>query len=139
VALLKPSTFMNFSGSSVQMAMESLKLDAPSVIVLHDELDLGFGVLRVKVGGGHAGHNGLRSLMERISSSEFVRVRIGVSRPPADFRGDVGEYVLSGFDPIEQASLPGVIEEAVDAVQRILRSGPSAAMNEVNPRSSEKK
>jgi PTH1 family peptidyl-tRNA hydrolase len=136
VALLKPSTFMNLSGSSVQMAMAFLEVEAPSVIVLHDELDLGFGVVRVKVGGGHAGHNGLRSLIDRISSSDFVRVRIGVGRPPPGFGGDVGDYVLSGFDPVEQAGLPGVIEEAVDAVRTVLLSGPSAAMNHVNARSS---
>jgi PTH1 family peptidyl-tRNA hydrolase len=116
--------------------MAFLKVEAPRVIVLHDELDLGFGVVRVKVGGGHAGHNGLRSLIDRISSSEFVRVRIGVGRPPPGFGGDVGDYLLSGFDPVEQAGLPGVIEEAVDAVRTVLLSGPSAAMNHVNARSS---
>jgi peptidyl-tRNA hydrolase, PTH1 family len=132
VALLKPMTFMNLSGSSVQAAMAFLKVDAPSVIVLHDELDLDFGDVRVKVGGGHAGHNGLRSLIECIASSDFVRVRIGVGRPPPEFRGEVADYVLSGFDPVERAELPGVIAQAEDAVQRILSSGPQAAMNRVN-------
>jgi PTH1 family peptidyl-tRNA hydrolase len=134
VALLKPMTFMNLSGSSVQQAMAFLKVDVGSVVVLHDELDLGFGDVRVKVGGGHAGHNGIRSLIERVSSSDFVRVRIGVGRPPPTFGGDVADYVLSRFDPVERTELPKSLTRAIDAVEWILSSGPEMAMTRVNAR-----
>jgi PTH1 family peptidyl-tRNA hydrolase len=135
VALLKPMTFMNVSGSSVQPAMAFLKVDPPDVIVMHDELDLEFGDVRLKVGGGHAGHNGLRSIIERVASPDFVRVRIGVGRPPAGFRGDVADYVLSGWSPPERVELPAIVARAVDAVELVLSSGLQAAMNRVNTKS----
>jgi PTH1 family peptidyl-tRNA hydrolase len=132
VVLLKPMTFMNLSGGSVQPAMAFLKVELAQVIVLHDELDLAFGDVRLKVGGGHAGHNGLRSIIERTSSPDFVRVRIGIGRPAPGFRGEVADYVLSGFDPVEKAQLPEVIGCATDAVSRVLSLGLGAAMNQVN-------
>jgi PTH1 family peptidyl-tRNA hydrolase len=135
VVLLKPMTFMNVSGASVQPAMAFHKVPVQEVLVLHDELDLPFGDVRVKVGGGHAGHNGLRSIIERTSSPEFVRVRIGIGRPPPGFAGDVADYVLSGFDASEKAELPDVIGRAVVAARQVLASGAAAAMNQVNARS----
>jgi peptidyl-tRNA hydrolase, PTH1 family len=132
VVLLKPMTFMNLSGGSVQPAMAFLKVAVPDVLVLHDELDLAFGDVRVKVSGGHAGHNGLRSIIERVSSPDFVRVRIGIGRPPPGFQGDVADYVLSGFDSAERAELPGVVARAVVAAKEVLSSGAQAAMNQVN-------
>jgi peptidyl-tRNA hydrolase, PTH1 family len=134
VVLLKPMTFMNLSGGSVQPAMAFLKVSAPEVLVLHDELDLAFGDVRVKVSGGHAGHNGLRSIIERVSSPDFVRVRIGIGRPPPGFQGDVADYVLQGFDAAERAELSGVVSRAVVAAKEVLASGPQAAMNQVNAR-----
>lgn len=130
--LLKPMTFMNLSGDSAQPAMVFHKRAVGDVIVVHDELDLPFGDVRVKVGGGHAGHNGLRSLIGRMGSPEFVRVRVGVGRPPASFAGDVADYVLSDFAPDERAALPGIIEEARRAVERVVREGAVAAMGAVN-------
>lgn len=132
VVLLKPMTFMNLSGGSVQPAMAFLKVALPDVVVLHDELDLAFGDVRVKVGGGHAGHNGLRSIIERVASPDFVRVRIGIGRPPPSFSGDVADYVLSGFDAAERADLPDLVSRAVVAAKEVLSSGAQAAMNRVN-------
>ncbi len=130
--LLKPMTFMNLSGDSVQPAMSFVKATVGEVIVLHDEIDIPFGEVRLKVGGGHAGHNGLRSIIERVGSPDFVRVRIGVGRPPPGFRGEVADYVLSGFDTSEKAELPDLLARAVSATKKVLTLGIAAAMNEVN-------
>lgn len=134
LALLKPTTFMNLSGDSVQPAAAFLKVPPASVIVVHDELDLAFADVRIKVGGGHAGHNGLRSIIGRLGTPEFVRVRVGIGKPPPGFRGDVADYVLSGFDASEQAELSGVVDKAALAVQKIIQDGVTSAMNAVNPR-----
>lgn len=134
VALLMPRTFMNLSGDSVQPAAAFLKVEPKEIIVLHDELDLPFGEVRLKMGGGHAGHNGLRSIIGRLGTPEFLRVRIGVGRPPPGFQGDVADYVLSNFDTAERAELPDVLGRALVAVERLVREGPSAAMNAVNVR-----
>jgi len=130
--LLKPMTFMNLSGDSVQPAMAFSKVPLGDVVVVHDELDVPFGEVRLKVGGGHAGHNGLRSIIERAGSPDFVRVRIGIGRPPPGFRGEVADYVLRDFDPSERAELPDVIARAIHAAKRVLAVGVAAAMNEVN-------
>jgi PTH1 family peptidyl-tRNA hydrolase len=134
VALLKPMTFMNLSGDSVQPAMAFLKVEPADVVVVHDEIDLPFGDVRVKTGGGHAGHNGLRSLIQRLGTPDFVRVRIGVGRPPPGFRGEVADYVLQDFDAIERAELPDLVARTNDAVRRIVKDGAAAAMNVVNIR-----
>lgn len=131
LVLLKPLTFMNLSGQSVQPAAAFLKVAPADVIVVHDELDIPFGEVRVKVGGGHAGHNGLRSIIERLGP-DFVRIRMGIGRPPPEFPGDVADYVLHDFDGSERAELPGFIERAVDAARRVVRDGLSVAMNAVN-------
>jgi PTH1 family peptidyl-tRNA hydrolase len=132
IALLKPMTYMNLSGDSVQPAMAFLKVQPSELIVLHDELDLPFGEVRLKMGGGHAGHNGLRSIIGRLGTPDFVRVRIGIGRPPPGFRGEVADYVLSNFDSIEKAVLPDVLARAVEATRRVLEDGVSAAMNKTN-------
>ncbi len=130
--LLKPMTFMNVSGDSVQPAAAFVKVDPAHVIVVHDELDLAFGDVRIKMGGGHAGHNGLRSIIDRFGSPDFLRVRIGVGRPPPGFLGDVADYVLSDFDTAERAELPDVLARAISAVTAVLEKGPAAAQNTVN-------
>jgi PTH1 family peptidyl-tRNA hydrolase len=131
-ALLKPMTFMNLSGDSVQPAIAFTKVSVGDVIVVHDELDVPFGEVRLKVGGGHAGHNGLRSIIERAGSADFVRVRVGIGRPPPGFRGDVADYVLSDFDASERAELPDVLSKAVEATRKVFGLGIAAAMNVVN-------
>lgn len=123
---------MNLSGDSVQPAAAFLKVDPNRIVVVHDELDLPWREVRLKVGGGHAGHNGLRSMIERLGSSDFVRVRVGIGRPPPGFRGDVADYVLQNFDSMESAELPDVVERACAAVEAVLAKGPAGAMNELH-------
>lgn len=132
--LLKPMTYMNESGRSVQPAMAFFKVAPKDLIVLHDELDLPFGDVRLKLGGGHAGHNGLRSIMACIGQGEFGRVRIGISRPPPGFRGEVADYVLSGFDAVDRAVLPDIIKKAGDAVKSVVKRGYAEAMKSSNTR-----
>jgi PTH1 family peptidyl-tRNA hydrolase len=132
VALVKPETFMNLSGDCVQPAAAFLKVEPKAVIVVHDELDLPWREVKLKLGGGHAGHNGLRSLIDRLGTPDFVRVRVGVGRPPPGFKGDVADYVLQGFDSMEAAELPEVIDRACAAVEAVVAKGPQAAMNALN-------
>jgi PTH1 family peptidyl-tRNA hydrolase len=133
VAILKPHTYMNLSGDSVQPAASFLKVPSQNIVVVHDELDLPWREVRLKVGGGHAGHNGLRSIIQRLGP-DFVRVRVGIGKPPAGFRGDGAEWVLSSFEPIERAELPGVLDVALSAIRRVVRDGVAAAANVVNTR-----
>jgi PTH1 family peptidyl-tRNA hydrolase len=139
VAILKPTTYMNLSGDSVQPAAAFLKVPPGDVIVLHDELDLAWKDVRVKVGGGHAGHNGLRSMIQRLGTPEFVRVRIGIGKPGPGFQGAMADWVLSSFDAVERAEWSDVQARAADAVRRILDEGPGAAMNVANAKRSSKK
>jgi peptidyl-tRNA hydrolase, PTH1 family len=132
IALLKPETFMNLSGDSVQPAAAFLKVPVEGIVVVHDELDVPFGTVRVKKGGGHAGHNGLRSLIERLGTPEFLRVRLGIGRPPPDFKGDVADYVLGGFHGAEAEGLPALIAQGEKAVLGILKHGAQEAMNRFN-------
>jgi PTH1 family peptidyl-tRNA hydrolase len=132
--LLKPMTFMNESGQSVQAAAAFFKVEPADVCVVHDELDLPFGAVRLKLGGGHAGHNGLRSMVTHLGTSEFARVRVGIGRPPPGFRADVADYVLSSFDAAEAAALPPMLTQASDAIVDIARRGLAAAMNARNVR-----
>ncbi|MGZ3418849.1 MAG: aminoacyl-tRNA hydrolase [Polyangiales bacterium] len=132
VALLEPMTFMNESGRSVQAAVGFLKVAMKDIVVLHDELDIPFSDVRLKVGGGHAGHNGLRSIISVIGA-EFARVRIGIGRPPAGFRGEVADFVLQNFDPVEAASVGDLIQKSVDVTKGWIEKGPLAA-NEANAR-----
>jgi PTH1 family peptidyl-tRNA hydrolase len=136
IALLEPQTFMNLSGDSVQPAATFLKVAPPQIIVVHDELDLPWRDVRLKVGGGHAGHNGLRSIIQRLGTPEFVRVRVGVGRPPAGFKGDVADYVLADFDSMERAELPDVVDRSVAAIEKVLAEGLAPAMNAVNTKKS---
>jgi peptidyl-tRNA hydrolase, PTH1 family len=119
--LLKPTTFMNNSGSAVS------DYRSEDLIVIHDDLDLEAGTVRVKVGGGAGGHNGLRSIIGRMGN-DFVRVRIGIGRPPTGF--GVTDYVLSRMDSVMKEAIP----TAADAVEYLLEHGPEAAMNRFNVR-----
>jgi PTH1 family peptidyl-tRNA hydrolase len=133
-ALLEPQTFMNLSGDSVQPAAAFLRLESRSIVVIHDELDLPWKDVRLKVGGGHAGHNGLRSLIQRLGTPDFVRVRVGVGRPPAEFKGDVADFVLREFEAHERPELADVVDRACSAIEKILDDGLDAAMNAINTR-----
>lgn len=134
LAVLEPQTFMNLSGDSVQPAAAFLKVEPAKIVVVHDELDLPWKDVRLKVGGGHAGHNGLRSIIGRLGTPEFVRLRVGVGRPPPGWKGDVADYVLANFDSAEQAELPDVVDRACAAVESVLTNGVAAAMNALNTR-----
>lgn len=130
VVLLEPKTFMNLSGQSVVPAARFFDVAPERIIVVHDELDLPFGKLRLKVGGGHAGHNGLRSICAELGSHDFVRLRVGIGRPQ---KGSVSRYVLSDFTAGDETDwLPDLLDRSVAAVRAALTEGPRKAMNVVN-------
>lgn len=122
--LLQPQTYMNLSGESVQKAMAFFKVPLANVLVIHDELDLPFEDVRVKVGGGAAGHNGLKSIIQHCGGPDFVRVRIGIGRPP---KGAVESWVLGDFDAMEGARLPDVLQAAALASEAVLKDGAAKA------------
>jgi peptidyl-tRNA hydrolase, PTH1 family len=136
VVLLMPETYMNLSGDSVQPAMAFYKVAREDLIVLHDEIDLPFGKLQVKDGGGHGGHNGLRSIAARVGSTEFGRIRIGVGRPQ-NSNVPVADYVLSDFYGEETRALEEVLWKVHDAAELALRDGIKAAMNQFNGKAQE--
>lgn len=131
VALLKPLTFMNLSGQSVSPARTFFNVPNPAIFVVHDEIDLPFGTVKLKVGGGHAGHNGLRSIIAQLGGRDFVRLRVGVGRP---VHGAVADFVLSDFSKDERDWLPDLLDRSVDALRLALAEGPQKAMNQINQR-----
>lgn len=132
VALAVPLTYMNDSGLAVAPLVKHLGLEPAGVVVVHDELDLPPAVLRVKVGGGLAGHNGLRSIVQHLHSDAFLRVRIGVGKPPSKERG--ADHVLSRQPKREREAMAVTVEEAADAVECIVAEGVETAMNRFNNR-----
>jgi PTH1 family peptidyl-tRNA hydrolase len=134
LVLLKPQTFMNLSGDSVQPCAAFLKIEPSAVIVLHDELDLAWKDVRLKMGGGHAGNNGIRHIIQRLGTPDFVRVRIGIGKPSPGFKGGGADWVLSTFDAMEKAEWPGVEAKALEAVESVVKDGLTSAMNRINPK-----
>jgi PTH1 family peptidyl-tRNA hydrolase len=132
--LLKPMTYMNLSGDSVQPCAAFYKVGPENIVVVHDELDVPFGELRLKRGGGHAGHNGLRSIIQRLGTNEFSRIRVGIGRPAPGFRGDNADWVLTGFSPEEREKLPATLKQAAKSVLDIATRGFDAAMKKSNTR-----
>lgn len=133
VALAEPTTFMNLSGESVAPLVRRFGIEhGHSLVIVHDELDLPTGVVRVKIGGGLAGHNGLRSIKAHLHSDEFVRVRIGVGKPSSKEHG--ADHVLSRVGKADRELLDIAVVQAADAVELIVSDGPDAAMNRVNTR-----
>ena len=130
VVLAEPQTFMNLSGDAVGPMAGWYKLGLDEVIVVHDDLDLPFGDVRVKVGGGHGGHNGLRSLVQRLPGPGFVRVRVGIGRPQGPM--DVSAWVLARWTSEEATSVDGIVDKAADAVESVLKHGTTDAMNRIN-------
>jgi PTH1 family peptidyl-tRNA hydrolase len=126
VALAKPQTFMNRSGPAVAALLGRWKLGLEAALVVHDDLDLPFGAIRIRVGGGHGGHNGVRSIVESLGG-DFTRLKIGIGRPV--LREEVVTHVLSPFDSEQASELPATLDRAADAVQAILAEGPLVAMN----------
>jgi PTH1 family peptidyl-tRNA hydrolase len=128
--LLVPHTFMNLSGRAVQEAMQFFKLGASDLVAVHDEIDLPFGRIQIKLGGGTAGHRGIKSILESCGDPGFCRLRIGVGRPAG--RIPVEHWVLSDFSPEERTSLPDVLERATSALTDLVERGTEAAMNTHN-------
>jgi PTH1 family peptidyl-tRNA hydrolase len=125
VVVAKPNTFMNRSGAPVVNMAKYFGVPADHIIVVHDELDLPFDTIKLKIGGGHGGHNGLRDISAALATPEYIRVRVGLGRPPG--RQDPAQYVLGDFASSEQKSLPMLISDAADAVEMVVSDGLVAA------------
>lgn len=130
VVLAKPLSFMNNSGGPVSSLVKFFDIDADHVIVLHDELDISVHDVRIKKGGGHAGHNGLRDIISALGTQDFIRVRIGIGRPPGS--QEVADFVLKDFSSTEKKDLPVTLERAADAVESILVDGLIQAQQKFN-------
>jgi peptidyl-tRNA hydrolase, PTH1 family len=132
MALAIPTVYMNDSGQAVAPLVRRFGVEPDHLVVVHDELDLPTAELRIKIGGGLAGHNGLRSIKQHLHDDGFARVRIGVGKPPSKERG--ANHVLSGFSKRDREQIGVTLEEAADAVELILTDGIDAAMNRYNGR-----
>ncbi len=133
LALAIPLTYMNLSGEAVAPLVRRHGIDDPEhLVIVHDELDLPVGTLRVKVGGGLAGNNGLKSIKAHLHTDAFVRVRIGIGKPPGKAQG--ADHVLKRPGKADRQELDVIVQEAADAVEVILRDGPAVAMNRFNTR-----
>ncbi len=125
VALLKPETYMNLSGNSVSAAARFFKVPPEQILVVHDEGDFDLGRLQARAGGGLAGHNGLRSIAQQLGTQEFLRLRVGVGRPERGDPRPLADYVLSNFEPHDDAE--AIVSRAADTVESIARDGLDAA------------
>jgi len=132
VALLEPQTFMNDSGRSVAAAARFYKVPFPALLVVHDEVDLVEGRLQIRLGGGLAGHNGLRSIARQLGSPDFLRLRIGVGRPERGDPRPVADFVLSPFEP--EVDVEEIVGRAADAVEVLVVDGAEAAQQRFNER-----
>lgn len=127
VVLAKPRTYMNVSGGPVAGLLRYFSVPAQDLVVIHDDLDLGFGVVRLKRGGGEGGHNGLRSISALIGTKEYLRVRFGIGRPPG--RQDAADFVLKRFSGAEKKELEFAVDLAADAAEALLADGLEPAQN----------
>lgn len=130
LALLKPETYMNLSGQSIGAARKFFKVEPGDLLVVHDDVDLDPGRLQARLGGGLAGHNGLRSIAQAIGTNDFQRLRIGVGRPGRGDRRSVADYVLNAFEP--EIDADALIARAADAVETIARDGLGEAQRRYN-------
>ena len=121
LVLVKPQTFMNLSGGPAAALSQFYKIPIEQIIAVHDELDIPYGQLRLKVGGGEGGHNGLRSMSKSLQSKDYLRVRFGIGRPPG--RQDAADYVLSNFSAAERKELEFLVDRAADATEEVIRHG----------------
>jgi len=134
--LLKPMEFMNLSGFAVQRTAAFHKVDVENILVVHDEIDLDFGIVRLKSGGGHGGHNGLRSMIDQLGGNGFARLRMGIGRDPKAPPGskDAAGWVLSDFPQVQAQALTAVIKAGCEDVETVLAKGIGPAMNQHNSR-----
>jgi len=129
---IEPQTFMNLSGESVRPAMDFFKIPLEDIIIIHDEIDLPFGTIQLKKGGGLAGNNGLKSIAQHLGSQGFKRIRMGVGRPKF---GDVASHVLGNFNPDEQISLDDYLKLGCEAIESIIEVGFQKSQNKFSKRS----
>ncbi len=130
IVLAKPRSYMNESGRQVSPLAHFYSVSPADIVVIHDDLDLDFGRIRLKLGGGEGGHNGLRSVAKALSSNNFQRVRIGIGRPPG--RKDPAAFVLEKFTAAETAEVPTICEQAADATELLIELGLEPAQNRVH-------
>ncbi|HEX5597428.1 MAG TPA: aminoacyl-tRNA hydrolase [Micromonosporaceae bacterium] len=121
LVIVKPMTYMNLSGGPVVALARFYKVPLQQLVAVHDELDVGFGQLRAKCGGGEGGHNGLRSISKSLGTRDYLRVRVGIGRPPG--RQDPADYVLSDFSTVERKELDFVVDRAADVVEALVTRG----------------
>ncbi|MCT2120457.1 aminoacyl-tRNA hydrolase [Dietzia cinnamea] len=131
VVLARPRSYMNLSGGPVAAVAKYFSVAPTDVIVIHDEIDIDFGQVRLKRGGGEGGHNGLRSVSSSLGTRDYIRVRAGVGRPPG--RMAVADFVLKRFSKLEQPDVPFLVQDAADAVELLLEHGLDTAQNQVHP------
>lgn len=125
VVLAKPMSYMNVSGGPVSALAKFYDIDPEHVVAVHDEIDIPFNTVKLKVGGGEGGHNGLRDISKALATKDYLRVRVGVGRPPG--RMDTADYVLKDFATAEKKELPFLLDDAADAVETVVKDGLSAA------------
>ncbi|BCB85320.1 aminoacyl-tRNA hydrolase [Phytohabitans suffuscus] len=130
LVLAKPLTYMNLSGGPVAALSQFYKIPVGSIVAVHDELDLAYGTVRAKVGGGEGGHNGLRSMSKSLGGKDYVRVRFGIGRPPG--RQDPADFVLSDFSSAERKELEFLVDRAADVVETVVTRGVEVAQNAYN-------
>lgn len=130
LVLVEPLSFMNESGGPVKAIMGFYGVDADHLVVVHDELDIPFSAIRIKLGGGDNGHNGLKSIRRALGTGDFYRVRVGIGRPPG--RQDPAEFVLKPFPSAERTDLPEVVQRAADAVESLVTDGLEPTQNRFN-------
>lgn len=130
ILLAKPQTYMNLSGQVVRGLVNFYKVPLENVLIIHDDLDLPFGALRLRPSGGAGGQKGIRSIIEQLGSQDFSRLRLGIDRPPG--RMSASAYVLQDFSKIDRETLPGILNEAADAAIAFVEDGITEAMNHFN-------
>jgi peptidyl-tRNA hydrolase, PTH1 family len=130
VIMARPRSFMNISGPAVAGTARYFKIPATDVVVVHDDLDLDYGVLKLKRGGGEGGHNGLRSISACLGSKDYLRVRFGIGRPPG--RMDPADFVLRDFSPVQRRELDLLVDRCADAVEQLIAQGLAATQNQLH-------
>jgi PTH1 family peptidyl-tRNA hydrolase len=128
VVLAKPGTYMNVSGGPVSALARFYDVEPSRVVAVHDEIDIPFSTVKLKIGGGEGGHNGLRDISKALATKDYLRVRVGVGRPPG--RMDTADYVLRDFGTAEKKELPFLLDDAADAVELLIREGLTAAQQQ---------
>ncbi len=131
LVLVKPLTYMNLSGGPAASLSQFYKIPLDRIVAVHDELDIPYGQVRLKQGGGEGGHNGLRSMSKSLGGKEYLRVRFGIGRPPG--RQDPADYVLSNFSPVERKELDFLVDRAADAVESLVDKGLEWTQNAFHP------